>query len=53
MRNLIHLKGRFCGKQEFFSQTKDGNGDVKGSHEFNSFFNTLAYGFEFPDGEIK
>ena len=38
---------------EVFGRTKDGNGDVTGSHNPNPVLNALTYDVEFFEGEIK
>ena len=40
-------------KAKIIGRTKDGNGDVAGSHDPNPFLNTLTYDVEFSDGDIK
>ena len=34
-------------------RSKDGKGDMKGSHDLNPFLNTFTYDFEFSDDGIK
>ena len=46
-------QGELLRKAKVVSRSKDGNGDIKGSYDPNTFLNTLTYDVEFPDGEIK
>ena len=46
-------QGDILWKAKVISLTKDGNGDIKGSHGPNPFFKTLTCDLELPFGEIK
>ena len=46
-------QGELLQKVKFFSRTKDGNSDIKGSHESKSFLRTFTCDVKFPHDEIK
>ena len=46
-------QGGSLRKAKVVSQSKDENGDIKGSCDPKLFLNTLIYDVEFPYGEIK
>ena len=46
-------QGKLLRKAKFSGQTKDGDGNVMGSHVPNPFLNALTFDVDFSNGKIK